>query len=442
MVSAQSVFVALAGADTRKTRDGRCRTAHRSPVIGAAAALTVALCVIAGCGGATEITSDSVATNEEPLVSRASTTDAMASLPVATDVDVDEGVISVNEGATGGGSEEWAPSGINRITLSSEVGVVGSVVSVDEVPSGEWGMGYLSGVLKVEQSMFGEVAVGDLVEFTQLNPRDVPTSVGGLPAEVPSDDRYGAMFDLGSRLLMLLGTMSRSGPDGVNNVLVPSHGYQSTWMINDDIAVSVDPQRTVPLAPLVERITAEREAPLTQDSDPQLHLRDRATVRNPLATEFEAPPATTVALSPPESGQLPASVETADSFTLDGPAGHSNFRVVVGRTNTGGYAIALHDGFGQIATNGAPDLNVLAPMSGTVLFDGENVAVAGFGDPHVDPAAIEVTTDTGQTPAFTIGVWQVDQRPVVLVVVPTGVTTVTVTGFFAAPTVWTLPVAP
>ena len=415
----------------RPLQVGWILTAHRSHLRSAGSVFVASLFVMASCGSAVPPGSGAV----------------RPSAPESPTTVEPERIVGVNEGAGVAGpvSEEWSPSGINHIVHWSEVGVVGTVTSVSHVPSGIRGMGYQQASLTVEQSLFGDADVNKVIEFAQLDPRGVEASVSGLPLEVLRDLRYGSEYVVGSRVVLLLSTLNLAGPEGVMDVLHPSFGYQSTWLIADEgVAASVDPRRTVLLAPLLDRIAAERLAPLvTADSDPGLVERDRATVRNPLGVDLDPSAPSTTAEPQRETGPFPSIVDSPDALQVAGPEGHDDIVATVGPTDSGGFAITVHDGTGHSAISAARDLNTLASLSGVALFTGDHIAVAGFGSPSVDPKSIAVETNSGAVPPFTVTVWQVEQRPIVIVVVPVGTTEVTVHGLNSdEATVWALPSDP
>lgn len=115
------------------------------------------------------------------------------------------------------------------------------------------------------------------------------TDSGPSVSTVPGlqQNRADGDVKVGDTVLMLLGQEDFPMEEGSTvSVTSPVNGYQGVWTIAGDQAGSVDPQRTVALAPLEQRIAVERLR------GPAQMLVEDGSERNPLSTVTPRPSST------------------------------------------------------------------------------------------------------------------------------------------------------
>ncbi|HEV8624437.1 MAG TPA: hypothetical protein VG034_08255 [Acidimicrobiia bacterium] len=196
---------------------------------------------------------------------------------------------------------EWLPMSINRLVSQSELGVVATVTDVSapkwNSPDGApWAarmdesaapvaFKYRDVRVQVDRVLFESTKrsakLGD--SFTVYVPGDgthtgakVATPAGTRPFNDANGD-----FMPGSHVVLLLSTEQLSLSDGTTVPrLALTASYQANWRIDEkNNAVSADPQRTVPVDALINRIASERARGAQAVESPA--ERDKTT-RNPL----------------------------------------------------------------------------------------------------------------------------------------------------------------
>jgi hypothetical protein len=198
--------------------------------------------------------------------------------------------------------------GINDLVSESGAGIIGSVESVSaarwnslsgepwvQTSGSQWpALEYRDAQVKVNDVLFSDstlpVTSGQLVTIRLIGDGTATGAPepGGYPGETFNSS--DGPVTPGSTRLMLLREAPFYFADGSSSMIVElSSGYQANWRVDGSQAASADPQRTVDLGALRQRIAAERAAG-HRPEDPSMD-----TTRNPLGT----PTTPTTAPPPP-----------------------------------------------------------------------------------------------------------------------------------------------
>jgi len=300
------------------------------------------------------------------------------------------------------------------------VGVVGRVAST-AAHRDDGSRSTLSHVvveLDVEDWLFGTGT--ERLSYVHALPPTPDSFVEGLPDGVAAGDRFGPQLAEGDRVVVLLAERTIGTRRGPASVLGTAGGYQSTWILADGIASSVDPQRSVSEAALVSRIVEERDTGLlTDDSSVQLINRDLKTRRNPLGAE-DVPPITSPDL-PPESGSLPTLVDDPTVLTIQAPEPLSNVTAKFGPSTSGGVIVGIYLDGALAASQGGPSLTALEGSAvAAVTPDGAHLVLAVFGQAGTATEAAVAHDSAGDEVALTAAMWPEEGRVALLLVVPIG----------------------
>jgi hypothetical protein len=230
---------------------------------------------------------------------------------------------------------------------------------------------------------------------------------------------------VGDRVITLLGEALLNG--FTEPTLAPMHGYQSTWVLDGDLAVSVDPMRTIDADDLLARIAAERVGPLLTPADEAAFADDLRTVRNPLGGD--PLPTTTLPLPPVPPSQVPQLIATDQALELpatpDGPMITARF----GSTDAGSLKVAVDLDGQQIAGMGAPDIGVMMGTTTTSLLADGRIVVSVVGTPGLDPGGVTAAADGVTITDLVVGTWVAQQVSVIaLLVAPAGSQRIAVDG--------------
>lgn len=330
---------------------------------------------------------------------------------------------------TGPTTETWSLRTFNELVHAADFTVVGTVTGLTEHRDDDGStLSHLAVDLALDEPAAG-TSFGDGVTYAQAMPPRSDVSVDGLPAELPKDRRFGPNLTVGDRVLTLLEWRTIATADGPWPVLMPVGGYQSTWVLDQGVARSDDPLRSVPEADLLDRLEGERYAgPTGPHSQPELAAHSQTTRRNPLGDGTVAAPR--VLDGPSESGPLPA-LNLGHSLLVNVSASppHSDVVASFGPDTAGGFTLQIEAG-GQVV--GAASAISIDGLSGrgaaAFLPDGLRVALAALGDRGTAPERVAVTASSGEPVEVAVVVSPIDGRVVMIVVVPVGVTGVSVVG--------------
>lgn len=322
---------------------------------------------------------------------------------------------------TGPKAETWAAQTINHVVNVAETAVIGTIVGLATHRDAGEGttLSHIAVELDVERAIFG--TVGDSVGYIQALPPTPDSAVDGLPAEVSPDQRFGPPLEIGDRVLVLLAKRTIGTADGATEALAPPSGYQSTWVLTEANAISIDPQRTVATDPLVERILEEHNAGrLTESSPADAVERDLGTTRNPLGD----PASLTDVLPdlPPESGTIPTLVnDDPGTFTLYAADPFGALSARFGPSTSGGVIVGIYSGDELLSSHGAPTIGALEGLAvAAISSDGTHVTLAAFGEYDTHPAGIVVQTSPSVEVTVSAALWESEGRAAVVLVVPVG----------------------
>lgn len=422
-------------------------------VAGAAIAL-----LAAGCGGSagSAPAESSAPLTAAPVNQSTTPTDSLSAAPAAeavrstvvstTQVEVYDTVSPGLEEIplTDPTTETWSLRTFNELVHAADFTMIGTVTAVTEHRDEDGStLSHLAVDLALDEPAAG-TSFGDAVTYAQALPPRSAVSVDGLPAELPKDRRFGPDLTVGDRLLTLLEWRTIATADGPWPVLMPVGGYQSTWVLDQGVARSDDPLRSVPEADLLDRLEGERYAgPTGQHSPPELAAHNETTRRNPLGDGTVAAPR---ALDgPSESGPLPA-LDLGHSLLVNvsAPPPHSDIVASFGPDTTGGFTLQIEASGQVVSAASAISIDGLSGRGAAAFLpDGLHVALAALGGPGTAPERVAATSSSGEPVEVAVMVSPIDDRVVMIVVVPVGVTGVSVAGLAAdGTTSFNLPLNP
>lgn len=343
-------------------------------------------------------------------------------------------------------AEDWAPVGINAVVHWAEVGIVGTVRNVRRVDAGSTGVGVDMVRLEVDEILFSSLQIDELatIDYVQLRPDDRSgDSIAGLPSEVPIVRRYGPELEVGQGVIVLLAQAQVYGFSELQ--LHPAHGYLSTWVVDDGIAISVDPLRSVAADLLLDRILQERASPLLTPDDEPAFTADQTTTRNPLGAETGPPTSSTTPATPTTAvtSRVPQLIDAETAFELRLEAPEAELVARMGAADTGGVVVKVYDSTQQIAGMGAPDVTGLVGKWTTTLLPDGRIALSAIGDRELNPDDVAVAVDGVPHDGFSTGLWASQGGYLaILLVVPAGSRAVSIAGFLAGGGELSIPIPP
>lgn len=323
-------------------------------------------------------------------------------------------------------SESWEPRTFNNLVHAADFTMLGTAISVQaHVDTDGTTLSHLAIELDPDS---GWGSWPELIYAQQLPPTAEAT-VTDLPAEVPDARRFGPQLTVGDRVLVLLEWHTIATADGPWQVLMPVGGYQGTWVLADGVATSDDPLRTVPETDLVDRL--EREWSFGQvlpGSSANEQAFAETTRRNPLGDGTVEPPHLLVGSR--ESPPLAVlDVAHPEAVTVAAPPPHGDITAWFGPDTGGGFMLQLFAGEQPLTSVGSGSTDSLSGQATVTHLPGdEYVALAALGAPGTTADGVVATILNGETVDVATVVSPMEQRVVVIAVVPFGAAGLSVTG--------------